>query len=246
MGIAFLQDGTKMDYDEYIDKHPHWQKVRKARFDFDGGRCVVCHSELSGKRFDTHHLNYTHLGNEHMTDVITLCPRHHIMFHNVWCRQRFWKGHEPDHWDAFDIWHTARMCIAYEGEDMFLSKNAENPNLCNRDVARQYVDKYFTDFELEKHPILDPNDFTLYIRNKRYEQFFEAEKRGLTVEQFLDECFGEKVRGKNPIRQLAGKKNGAYDHTPESFHKHYSENKNLNILMDKVNELKEEKTNAET
>lgn len=70
--------------------------------------------------------------------------------------------------------------------------------------------------------------------------YFEAEDRGLTVEQFLDEKFGPKIRGKNPLRRDAGKKNGPFDHTPESFKRHYRENKNLNILMEKVREMEKE------
>ena len=77
----------------------------------------------------------------------------------------------------------------------------------------------------------------LFVRNKRYELFFDAETRGLTVEEFLDERFGPKVRGKNPLRQEAGKKNGPFDHTAKSFHRHDEENKNIITLMQKVSEI---------
>jgi hypothetical protein len=88
--------------------------------------------------------------------------------------------------------------------------------------------------------MIDPNDVSLFIRNKRYELYFEAEGRGLSVEEFLDEYYGPKVRGKNPLRQEAGRKGGPFDHTPESFHRHYMENKNINILMDEVRQLEDE------
>ena len=87
------------------------------------------------------------------------------------------------------------------------------------------------------HPRIDPNDISLFVRNKRYELFFEAESRGLSVEEFLDEYYGKKVRGKNPLRQEAGRKNGPFDHTPESFHRHYTENNNINILMKEVEKI---------
>lgn len=228
-----------MEYNQYIQSHPHWQLVRKARFDFDNHSCVVCHRNLDGQKYETHHLNYSHLGNERMTDVITLCPKHHIMFHNVWCKQKYWKGREPDHWEVFDLYHTARLCLIYQNEDKFISKNNDNPNLCSQNIIREYIDQYFKEYQPEQNPVIDPNDVVLFIRNKRYEMFFEAEARGLSVDEFLDECYGEKVRGKNPIRQEAGKKNGPFDHEPKSFHRHYSENKNINILMKKVEELKE-------
>lgn len=96
------------------------------------------------------------------------------------------------------------------------------------------LDDYFRDFNLTTHPIIDPYDISLFIRNKRYELYFDAEVRGLTVEEFLDEYYGPKVRGKNPLRQEAGRKNGPFDHTPKSFHQHYLENPNINLLMEEV------------
>lgn len=60
-----------------------------------------------------------------------------------------------------------------------------------------------------------------------------------SVEQFLDQYYGPKVRGKNPLRQEAGKKNGSFDHTPESFHRHYLENQNINLLMEEVRNMED-------
>ena len=70
----------------------------------------------------------------------------------------------------------------------------------------------------------------------------------MSVEEFLDDYYGPKVRGKNPLRQEAGRKKGPFDHTPEAFHKHYGENKNINILMEEVKKIEdmEENQNAET
>ena len=241
MGIAYLPDGTLIDYNDYIRSHPRWQTIRKARFDFDGGRCVICHKDLHNVPFQTHHLHYQRLGHERMRDVITLCDQCHKDFHQSWSKSFFWKGKEEGHWDVYDIDHTARLCSAYWKRDRLICKDPEAPNLCSRDVCRQLLDEYFRDFQIDKPPIIDPNDVQLFVRNKRYELFFDAEVRGLTVEQFLDEYYGEKVRGKNPLRQEAGKKNGPFDHTPESFHRHYSENKNIVALMEKVREIEEYK-----
>lgn len=240
MGIAYLPDGTLIDYYDYI-KHPRWQTVRKARFDFDGGRCVICHKELTGKVFETHHLHYQRLGHERMRDVITLCPQCHKDFHQSWSKSYFWKGKEDGHWNVYDLDHTARLCAAYWKRDRLICKDPDAPNLCNRDVCRQLLDEYFRDFQIDKPPIIDPNDVQLFVRNKRYELFFDAEVRGLTVEEFLEEYYGPKVRGKNPLRQEASKKGGCFDHTPESFHRHYSENKNIVTLMEKVREIEEYK-----
>lgn len=241
MGIAYLPDGTLIDYNEYIRSHPRWQAIRKARFDFDGGQCVICHKDLHNVPFQTHHLHYQRLGHERMRDVITLCDQCHKDFHQSWSKSFFWKGKEEGHWDVYDIDHTARLCSAYWKRDRLICKDPDAPNLCSRDVCRQLLDEYFRDFQIDKPPIIDPNDVQLFVRNKRYELFFDAEVRGLTVEQFLDEYYGEKVRGKNHLRQEAGKKGGPFDHTPESFHRHYSENKNIVTLMEKVREIEEYK-----
>jgi hypothetical protein len=234
MGYAYLRDGTRIDYDQYINEHPHWQVVRNARFRFDGGKCVICHRDLTGMQFQTHHMDYRHLGDEHMTDVVTMCPKHHALFHRNWVKQKYWIGRESGHWEVFDLEHTARLCRMYYKEDKFICKDVRAPNLCNSDTDREYIDKYVKTLHLDKAPIIDPHDLCLFVRNKRYEMVFEAESRGLTVEQFLDECYGPKVRGKNPLRSEAGKKNGTFDHTLESFHRHYSENKKINILMKEV------------
>lgn len=166
--------------------------------------------------------------------MITLCARDHIIFHNNWNRQQFWKGREDGHWDVFSLEHTAKLCFMYWKEDRFICKDPTAPNYCNRDEQRSLVDRYFKECDVTDGILIDQNDIGLFVRNKRYELYFEAESRGLNVEQFLDEYYGEKVRGKNPIRTEAGKKNGCFDHKPESFHRHYKENKNINILMEEV------------
>lgn len=234
MGIAYLPDGSRMDYNAYIRTHPHWQKVRKARYDFDDCRCVVCHQRLPLNEVEIHHLSYMNLGNERIRDVITLCTTCHAIFHNNWQKQEFWKGREKGHWTAYNLEHTAKLCAKYYKLDKFISRDPEGMNLCNKEVQRQLIDQYFAESGIKNGILIDPNDIQLFVRNKRYELFFEAEKRGKTLEQFLDEYYGKKIRGKNPLRQEAGKKNGPFDHTPKSFHSHYKENKNINILMEEA------------
>lgn len=239
MGVAYLPDGTLIDYKEYIEKHPHWQKVREARFNFDGGRCVICHKDLHGVVYQTHHLHYQRLGHERLRDVITLCPGCHHDFHKSWQKSRFWEGKEPGHWEIFNLHHTAMLCHHYWREDRLICRDLDAPNLCGQEICRQLLDDYFRDFQLTEHPTIDPNDISLFVRNKRYELFFAAEEKGMSVEEFLDDYYGPKVRGKNPLRQEAGRKKGPFDHKPESFHRHYSENPNINILMQEVKNLEE-------
>ena len=237
MGYAYLRDGTRIDYNTYIESHPHWQRVREARFTFDGGKCVVCHKDLTNSQYQTHHLDYRHLGNEHLTDVITLCPLHHTLFHRNWTKQTYWQGKESGHWEVFSLEHTAKMCAMYYKEDKFICKDPDAPNLCNTDTDRQYIDDYCRSQQFEKAPMLDPHDLELFVRNKRYELLFEAINRGLSIEEFLDECYGPKIRGQNPIRREAGQYFNK--HTIESFRAHYSENKNINILMQEVKKYAE-------
>lgn len=237
MGYAYLSDGTRMDYRAYIENHPHWQKVREARFKFDGGRCVVCHADLTNSQYQTHHLDYRHLGNEHIRDVVTLCPTCHTLFHRNWAKQTYWQGKEEGHWEVFDLEHTARLCAMYYQDDKFICKDVKAPNLCNTDIDRQYIDDYCKSEQFEVAPVLDPHDLELFVRNKRYELLFDAEARGLTVEEFLDECYGQKIRGQNPLRREAGQYFNK--HTLKSFHAHYSENKNINILMQEVKKYAE-------
>lgn len=234
MGIAYLKDGTIVDYNEYVNGHPHWQRVRKARFDFDGGRCAICHRDLRGDPYQTHHLTYARLGHERMRDVITLCEDCHHNFHRNWSQLQYWKGKESGHWEVYDLKNTAQLCATYWRRDKMITRDPDGPNLCSTDVCRQLLDEYIRDFGLDGYPKIDLNDISLFIRNKRYELFFDAEARGLTVEGFLDEYYGPKERGKNPMRQDAGRKKGPFDHTPESFHRHYNENKNILTLMEEV------------
>lgn len=234
MGVAYLPDGTLIDYEEYITSHPHWQRVRQARFDFDGGMCVICHKDLRGKAYQTHHLHYQRLGHERLRDVITLCPACHKDFHESWQKSNFWKGKEAGHWEAYSLEHTARICSAIWRKDRLICRDEDAPNYCSRDVCRQVLEDYIRDGSFTKPPIIDPNDIQLFVRNKRYELFFKAEEQGQTVEEFLDSYYGPKVRGKNPLRQEAGRKNGPFDHEPKSFHRHYAENPNIITLMKEV------------
>lgn len=194
----------------------------------------MCRKDLHGEAYQTHHLNYQRLGRERIRDVVTLCDACHKEFHQNWSKVEFWKGKEEGHWEVYSLKHTAKLCAKYWKTDRLISKNPDDPNLCSNDTDIQLIDDYFRSENLSEHPVIDPHDISLFVRNKRYELFFDAEKRGLSVEQFLDEYYGGKVRGKNPVRTEAGRKGGPFDHEPKSFHRHYIENRNLNILMEEV------------
>ena len=48
--------------------NPHWQALRQARYQAQGGRCAVCHLPL-GSRYQLHHTHYRTLGRETLNDV---------------------------------------------------------------------------------------------------------------------------------------------------------------------------------
>lgn len=226
-----------MPYKDYIASHPHWQEVRKARLNFDGKRCVVCHKVFStNEPYQTHHLNYAHLGNEHIRDVITLCDSCHYKFHAVWTKQTYWRGRDSNHWMEYNIEYTAKICFDAYKWDKLICRDPHAPNLCNEEKAKAYIKKWLEANEPDFKPNIDPHDVILFVRNKRWELFFAAEDRGLTKEEFLTEYYGEKVRGKNPIRQEA-ESGSTFKHDSANMHRHYKENTNLNKLMKEVNNL---------
>lgn len=237
MGLAYLSDGTAIDYKDYL-QHPAWENVRVRRFGFDNGKCVICHKDLHGLTYQAHHMTYQRCGHENITDIVTLCMDCHDSFHRNWKQAEFWEGKELGHWDEFSLEHTARMCLAYWWEDRLICRDIDAPNMCHLPYLLSLIDRYFLEFNITNNPVMiNPKDISLFVRNKRYELWFKAEAEGKTKEEFLDSYYGEKVRGQNPIRQLAGQ--FFNKHTDESYHRHYSENKDINLLMQRVKEMED-------
>lgn len=235
---AYLPDGTPIDYEEYL-QHPHWEELRKLRFAFDGGKCVACHADLYGKTFQAHHITYQRCGHEMITDVITLCEKCHSIFHENFQRANYWEGKEEQHWDYYDLHHTAEICKRYFEEDKLICRNPDALNLCNLPTINKLIDRYTKECNLPRTPIVKPTDIQLFVRNKRYELLFAAQAAGHTKEEFLNSLYGEKIRGKNPIRVMAS--SFFNKHTDESYRRHYSENEDINILMREVEKLMEDK-----
>lgn len=66
-----------MTYEEYIGSSD-WHAKRQERLEFDGHKCVICHSE---QNLSVHHLHYETMGQENVQhDLVTLCPNHHHLF----------------------------------------------------------------------------------------------------------------------------------------------------------------------
>jgi hypothetical protein len=64
-------------YRLYI-KSQEWEAKRKQRLEMDGHKCAVCKAR-SG--LEVHHNDYSRLGDELMSDLITLCKTHHKAVH---------------------------------------------------------------------------------------------------------------------------------------------------------------------
>jgi|CXWL01.1.fsa_nt_gi 5-methylcytosine-specific restriction endonuclease McrA len=69
-----------MVYSEYL-KTPHWQERRKKHLKSTGFRCQVCNA--SNVTLDVHHRTYERRGQEHYTDLLSLCRSCHDLFHSV-------------------------------------------------------------------------------------------------------------------------------------------------------------------
>ena len=73
-----------VNYYAYL-KSKAWKKKRISRLKKDGFKCQFiesgkyCHCKAN---LEVHHLTYERLGKERMSDLITLCHRHHSVIHN--------------------------------------------------------------------------------------------------------------------------------------------------------------------
>lgn len=60
---------------------PSWRKIRQKRLEKDKFRCQNIHV-IGGKQgLEVHHKSYVRLGNERLSDLITLCRRCHNDIH---------------------------------------------------------------------------------------------------------------------------------------------------------------------
>jgi len=236
-GSAVLDDGSRIPYAEYIGgkghkPHPYWQRVRMARYAADGCKCAFCKKNLSPDEFQTHHIDYSRLGHERLRDVITVCQECHENFHNIWKHGEYYKEQDDDHWNTFSLPETAKLCAAYLHDDYWFGGDLD---CCSIDVCRAIVDN------ITEPAVINPEDIQIFIRNKRYEALFEAEKNGVVLDKtvneagdtFLDERFGKKgSKGGNEKRSKA--RAFMTRHKSESFHRNYWYMWHINILMEEA------------
>ena len=65
-------------YDEYL-RSPEW-KVKREQVLARDLTCVLC---ASAKKLQVHHRTYERLGNEELTDLVTLCDDCHSDWHKI-------------------------------------------------------------------------------------------------------------------------------------------------------------------
>ena len=66
------------NYKEYINSI-EWDEKRSLRFRMDGFRCYKCGSPMN---LQCHHITYERLGNERLSDLVTLCSDCHKRLHD--------------------------------------------------------------------------------------------------------------------------------------------------------------------
>lgn len=232
MGLAYLPDKRRMPYEEYL-KTPEWKNKKLNRLAFDNWQCGICHKEITGDRYETHHLSYTRLGDEDLEhDLITLCHDCHAVFHTVWQRSNTWETTPYTHWRDFSLKDTAALCIQYLPEDVIYSGGGHN--LCNLDTVRDFIDRYFRDNAIIEPVRISEDDVRMFFRNKRYELFFKAnEDPAFDLEAWLDGRYGLKgVPGGNKVRAEA--RRFFTKHKLGAMKRIYKENDNINILMEET------------
>ena len=67
-------------YKEYL-KSLRWQGLRSKRLKLDEYTCQDCSKELTTTNAHVHHLTYKRLGDERMSDLVTLCRSCHELRH---------------------------------------------------------------------------------------------------------------------------------------------------------------------
>ncbi len=84
------------EYDNYM-KSDEWAAKREERLQLDDNKCVMCGRpnglQKDGKTpiLQVHHICYSHLGNEPMSEIVSLCAGCHKKIHRYYRRFRSWE-----------------------------------------------------------------------------------------------------------------------------------------------------------
>ncbi len=75
--IPILPSRLTSRYNKYL-LSDNWRRKRVKVLRRDGFRCTVCNE---GNLLEIHHLSYDHVFVEKLSEVCTLCSKHHRMVH---------------------------------------------------------------------------------------------------------------------------------------------------------------------
>ncbi len=72
---------NKTDYVKYLNhlQSPYWKNIRQQVLLRDNNTCQKC---LKAPAQEVHHLTYNNLGNENLSDLLSLCRICHFSLHN--------------------------------------------------------------------------------------------------------------------------------------------------------------------
>lgn len=66
-------------YSDYLNSE-HWSQVRNLRIKMDDNKCAICGC---GDNLRVHHITYRRIGDEDLSDLITLCASCHEKVHSA-------------------------------------------------------------------------------------------------------------------------------------------------------------------
>lgn len=84
------------EYNNYM-KSDAWVAKREERLQLDDNKCVMCGRpnglQKDGKTpiLQVHHVSYSNLGNEPMSEIVSLCAGCHKKIHKYYRRFRSWE-----------------------------------------------------------------------------------------------------------------------------------------------------------
>ncbi len=68
-------------YSKYI-KSARWESKRQQYFQTYGKYCRIC--GINYGPIQLHHMDYSRVGQEKLTDLVALCPKHHMALTKEW------------------------------------------------------------------------------------------------------------------------------------------------------------------
>lgn len=128
----------------------------------------------------------------------------------------------------------------YYKEDKFICRDVDAPNLCDKYIQREYIDRYFVDNNITNGVPIWQMGFELFVRNKRYELFLNSGYTSADEDKFLDEYFGTKGKLRSEAKQKFFSKWRKKGEDPlEALTETYKENNDVLLLIEEAKKYAE-------